>query len=272
MGLEHDIYYGDVLFYSDLWTGYIEMKASKVDEEIRELEQLEIQSDEAGDEETVEELKKHNEELREEVKKLKKTLKVAYAEYREDIAAVNQGANKQWEEEKASYKKTIAELEEKYRKRYDYRVENEMLEFIIKFMSVPYAPGKLIQWVEDNMKDYIVVIPKAKETYKSLRSADEDKVRNGFILMCAYIDKKRKIISDEVYDKINGYEGFSDIHADDCGGDSQKCLAAYGYKADFHITYGEHKDDMFRIYLDPIKDPDPNGPMYKLIAVDFHVV
>ena len=247
-----DIDYGVTLFYSELWSEYI----NNSDDTKRLEEALAAQKD------AEQRLKELTESQEENVSaKVDEVLK----EYTDQL---EQGFDKKLQSEKARFEeqlrkkedrisdlsanldesgKKIAELGEELRQSYDYRVDNEKLIFLNDFWSKTYKRGDLTDWVAEYMSDYIIVHKDAVKAYKKSGYPMEDLMRNAFIFL--YADEKNRAgtMSDKLYEAVHADDALSGFGKGGSGGDGEKHRID-GRDLDQHITYSEHNAEMFRIY------------------------
>ena len=247
-----DYDHGDVLYYSELWSEYInnsddskrleEALAAKQDAEQR-LKELTESHEENVSAKVEEVVKEYSEKLEEGFKREMQSEKARFEEQlRKKEALID--------EQRAAIdenKKRIEELEEKLRKSYDYSLENEKLAYLNRFWSKSYKKGALTDWVEENMSDLIVLHGDAVDSYKKWGYPKEDIVRNAFILL--YADEMRSAgnITDEQFEAIRTDKTLSVFDIDRSGEDGKK-HPVNGHDLDYHVVYSAHTADMFRIY------------------------
>lgn len=247
-----DYDHGDVLYYSELWSEYInnsddskrleEALAAKQDAEQR-LKELTESHEENVSAKVEEVVKEYSEKLEEGFKREMQSEKARFEEQLRKKEALIDEQRAALDENR----KRIEELEEQLRKNYDYSVENEKSQYLIGFLSKTYKRRSLMQWVQDNMGDLISVHSDAETSYSSLEYPKEDILRDAFILL--YADEMRIAgkMSDELYEAVRTDKAMSVFDIDRSGEDGKK-HPVNGHDLDYHVVYSAHTADMFRIY------------------------
>lgn len=247
-----DIDYGVTLFYSELWSEYI----NNSDDTKRLEEALAAQKD------AEQRLKELTESQEENVSaKVDEVLK----EYTDQL---EQGFDKKLQSEKARFEeqlrkkedrisdlsanldesgKKIAELEEQLRQSYNYSLDNYKLKFLLRFKSKNYKNGNLTDWVTENMGDLIEVHRVAEDSYKSWGYPNEDVVRDAFILLYAEEMLRAGQMTEDQFNCIHEDDTMSGFGIDKSGNDGKKRMIGKT-ELKYHVTYSAHTPVMFRIY------------------------
>lgn len=258
-----DFNFGNVLFYSDLWKEYVNKSDSSVVEnlksklatantEIEELKTVNADNEELAQlQSTIRDLNKDivkltNESARNE-EKLKNTL-IKVGDLSGQISELE---------------KNNKELTESLRKNFDYKLENEKLEFFLRFMSVPFNKKDLLKWVEENMGDLIQIniASRAKNKcadYINSYPDDGKRLRDAFIRLYAeFLFKSgNEKMPEELYNLIIADSNVSSFQVEPCGGDEDLCEEQYGDRPDGHVTYssGDKNGKSIRIYYKENKE------------------
>ena len=247
-----DIDYGVTMFYSELWSEYI----NNSDDTKRLEEALAAQKD------AEQRLKELTESQEENVSaKVDEVLK----EYTDQL---EQGFEKKMQSEKARFEeqlrkkesriselsanldesgKKIAELGEELRQSYNYSLDNYKLKYFLRFKSKNYKNGNLTDWVTENMGDLIEVHRAAEDSYKSWGYPNEDVVRDAFILLYAEEMLRAGQMTEDQFKCIHEDDTMSGFGIDKSGNDGKKRMIGKT-ELKYHVTYSAHTPVMFRIY------------------------
>ena len=247
-----DIDYGVTMFYSELWSEYINNS-----DDSKRLEEA-IAAREAAEQRLKELTESHEEDVSakvdEVVKELSEKLEEGHRrEMQSERARFEERLNKkearinELSAARDEDQKTIKDLDEKLRKNYDYSVENAKLAYLNSFLSKSYKRGALTDWVTENMGALIEVHGDADDSYRKWGYPKEDLVRNAFIMLYADELLRAGEMSQEVYDAVHTDKTMSGFELDRSGEDGKK-HPIDGNSLDQHVVYSEHSADMFRIY------------------------
>ena len=256
--------YGDVLFYSDLWTWYIENGKDEMDEVLQETTHQieEIENREEDPDQKVQEIsavfqtrmEQNSAKHEKAVAHLKETIRKGESEIEELNA------------EKKRLLKENKELTEELHKNRTDNAEIEKLRYLNSFLTRPYKKWALDKWIEEHMADNIFLHKNALDSYSDLRCPNEDILRNAFILLNAEALWRKGEMTKDVYDALRKDPLMSSFQVEPSGGDKEKCQVD-GHKAEFHLTYSEHSAFMFRIYY----WRDQESGLITVILIDKHV-
>ncbi|SCW35400.1 hypothetical protein SAMN02910456_00686 [Ruminococcaceae bacterium YRB3002] len=243
---DRDFFFGDVLFYSDLWTAYINSDSEDMSEALNETSQ-----------EIGEILEKHEDDaekrIQEKLNELQKKAQEDKAKQEKKLAHLEEQSRKvqgKYEEQlklNSELQKENEELQEKNRTIVERSIENEVLRYINSFLSKPYKIRQLDQWVQENMSGNVFLHKKAVNTYRNMEYQNEEALRNAFILLNAEAMWRKGSMAKEVYDALCSYRTMSSFQIDSSGGDADK-IEVDGHDAEFHLTYSEHNAFMYRLY------------------------
>ena len=274
-----DISYGDVVFYSELWNKYIDKSDSKTIEMLRlknaeyehRLDEM-IKNRDAYSKDQIEEFRaKHDKEVENSYNDLQKERDT----YRQRLKDAEKQLNIE-QDKSAKAEKAIAEYtKKKAASEKILSLQSDLIDFYVRFMSVPYEKKNLLKWIEETMSDRVTILTQAKQDYDDLyKRIDDDgtRLRDACILMYAYMLKESgdESMPEDLYNAIEESGRMSAFTASPTGRTEsmQHCLKQFGHKADHHIRYGgSFSNDMFRIYF----DFDQETKKYLIVSVTDHV-
>ena len=274
-----DIDYGDTSFYSELWNKYVDKSDSKTIERLRlkneeyesKLDEM-IRNREAYSKDQIEEFRvKHDRDVDQAINDLQKELDTYQQRLKKAEKQLNIEQDKSEKAEKAiaDYTKK-KEASEKI-----LNLQSDLIDFYVRFMSVPYEKKNLLKWIEETMGEKVTILTQAKQDYDDLyKRIDDDgiRLRDACILMYAYMLKESgdESMPEDLYNAIEESGRMSAFTASPTGKTEsmQHCLKQFGHKADHHIRYGgSYSNYMFRIYF----DFDQETKKYLIVSVTDHV-